>query len=146
MPLKLTNRLNELFGGEVNAQMFEQKFGETPVLLVGEGYGAGIQKGGAYRDGRYDQTFILFDVMINDLWLERKNAEDIAEYFCIGIVPIVMTGTIQETVDYVKTAPNSLMGTAKSEGLVGRPMVEMYDRRGKRIIVKIKVEDFEEVK
>lgn len=29
MPTVLINRLNELFGGEANAQLFEQKFGET---------------------------------------------------------------------------------------------------------------------
>ena len=140
MPVKLNNRLDELFGGEVNAQMFEQKFGEKPVLLVGEGYGAGIQKGGVYKA---NQDFMLFDIMIDNLWLERKNVEDIAKYFSIEAVPIIMTGTIQQAVDYVKAAPKSLIGTAKIEGLVGRPIVEMYDRRGKRVIVKIKVRDFE---
>lgn len=61
IPALLTNRLMELFGGEVNEQMFEQKFGETPVMLVGEGYGEKIQSGGNYRKG---QDFILFDVLI----------------------------------------------------------------------------------
>ena len=36
MPVPLINRLNELFGGEANAQLFEQKFGETEVILFGE--------------------------------------------------------------------------------------------------------------
>lgn len=36
IPAHLINRLNELFGGETNAQMFEQKFGETPVELFGK--------------------------------------------------------------------------------------------------------------
>lgn len=61
IPAELTNRLIELFGGETNEQMFEQKFGEMPVMLVGEGYGEKIQSGGLYRKG---QDFILFDVMI----------------------------------------------------------------------------------
>jgi DNA-directed RNA polymerase subunit RPC12/RpoP len=34
------------------------------------------------------------------------------------------------------------MGTADMEGLVGRPKIEMCDRCGKRVIVKIKWEDF----
>jgi len=50
IPAHLINRLNELFGGETNAQMFEQKFGETEVELFGEGYGVKIQNGGLYRD------------------------------------------------------------------------------------------------
>ena len=31
------------------------------------------------------------------------------------------------------------------EGLVGRPAIELYDRFGNRVIVKIKVRDFEEI-
>ena len=38
IPAELTNRLFELFGGEVNEELFEQKFGDMPVMLVGEGY------------------------------------------------------------------------------------------------------------
>lgn len=35
------------------------------------------------------------------------------------------------------------LGTANSEGVVGRPAIEMQDRCGNRVIVKIKVRDFE---
>ena len=131
-----------MFGGETNEQLFEQKFGETEVMLCGEGYGAKIQNGGLYRD---NQDFILFDVMIGGNWQPRETVEDIARYFSIGIVPIVLVGTIKEGIEYVKTKPDSLIARkgAKSEGLVGRPIVEMQDRTGKRVIVKIKVRDFE---
>jgi len=140
IPAILVNRLIELFGGEANEQLFEQKFGENEVMLVGEGYGEKIQKGGLCRKG---QDFILFDVMIAGNWQPRESVEDIANYFCIDAVPIVLEGTIQEAVDYVKTKPKSKIGTADSEGVVGRPVVELQDRCGKRIIVKIKVKDFE---
>ena len=33
IPANLMNRLVELFGGEANEQLFEQKFGETEVTL-----------------------------------------------------------------------------------------------------------------
>lgn len=140
IPAELTNRLVELFGGETNEQMFEQKFGETEVMLVGEGYGAKIQNGGLYRN---NQDFILFDVMIAGNWQPRDSVNDIAKYFNIDIVPMILVGTIQEAVDYVKTKPKSKIGTADSEGLVGRPCIEMQDRVGNRIVVKIKVRDFE---
>lgn len=81
--------------------------------------------------------------MIAGNWQPRESVENIAEYFGIDIVPLVFSGTIQEAIDYVKTKPDSKIGKAKSEGLVGRPMVEMQDRTGKRVIVKIKVRDFE---
>lgn len=140
IPADLVNRLNELFGGEINEQLFEQKFGETEVTLVGEGYGEKIQNGGGYRKG---QDFILFDVMIAGNWQPRESVEDIAKTFNIDIVPIVLEGIIQEAVNYIKTKPKSKFGTADSEGVVGRPIIEMQDRTGNRIIVKIKVKDFE---
>ena len=139
IPAILTNRLVELFAGEKNEQLFEQKFGETEVMLVGEGYGEKIQNGGLYRKG---QDFILFDVKIAGNWQPRESVEDIARYFGIDVVPIVLEGTIQEGIDFIKSAPDSKIGTAKAEGVVGRPLVEMQDRCGNRLIVKIKVNDF----
>lgn len=140
IPAELTNRLVKLFGGEANEQLFEQKFGETEVMLVGEGYGAGIQTGGSYRAS---QDFILFDVMIAGNWQPRDSVNDIAQYFGIDVAPIVLVGTIQEGVDYIKTKPKSKIGTADSEGIVGRPCLELQDRTGKRVIIKIKVRDFD---
>ena len=59
IPAHLMNKLIEMFGGETNEELFEQKFGETQVILFGEGYGAKIQKGGG--NYRSDVSFILFD-------------------------------------------------------------------------------------
>ena len=141
IPSQLMNRLIELFGGNINEEMFEQKFGATPVMLIGEGYGAKIQKcGGDYRQ---DNNFILFDVCINNKYLSRDNVNDIANYFEIGSVPVIFSGNLQKGIDFVKTKPNSTIGTAKMEGLVARPKVELYDKNGNRLIVKIKVCDFE---
>jgi hypothetical protein len=39
IPAPLVNHLNELFGGTDNEEIFEQLFGETAVILFGEGYG-----------------------------------------------------------------------------------------------------------
>lgn len=124
--------------------MFEQKFGEMNVILYGEGYGPKIQKGGGlYRD---DVSFILFDVYLPDqnLWLKRDAVEDIAKSFGIDVVDIVLTGTLQEAVDFIKTKPKSHIGNANMEGLVCRPAIEMLDRMGRRVIIKIKVCDFAE--
>ena len=142
IPAPLVNRLNELFGGETNAQLFEQKFGETEVMLFGEGYGAKIQKGGGlYKPDGVD--FILFDVLIGGLYIRRDGVEDIARCFGIQAVPIVLRGTIDEAVAFVKSKPMSTIGTAPMEGVVGRLPEELFDRRGNRLIVKIKVRDFD---
>lgn len=60
----------------------------------------------------------------------------------VDIVPIIFVGNIKKAVDFVKTKPKSTIGTANMEGVVGRPVIEMKDRLGKRVIVKIKVCDF----
>ena len=141
IPAHLINKLNDLFGGEVNEQLFEQKFGDTPVELFGEGYGPKIQSGGAYRN---DVDFILFDVMIKDTYLKRESVEDIANYFGINIVPVLLEGTIQDGIDYVMNNSKSTIAVngADLEGVVGRPKVEVLDRIGRRAIVKIKRRDF----
>ena len=144
IPSPLVNRLNELFGGETNEELFEQKFGETKVILFGEGFGNKIQKvGSQYIPDGVD--FILFDVYLpdQDLWLKREAVEDIANAFGIRVVPVVFIGTIDEAVDVIKQKPMSTIGTAPMEGVVGRPCVELKDRMGRRLIVKIKARDFE---
>ena len=140
LPAELTNKLFELFGGETNEQIFEQRFGELEVTLFGEGYGAKIQSGGDYSP---TQEFILFDVTINNRFLDRENVKQVAEYFNLQVVPTIMVGTLKDAIEYVKTKPKSMIGKANSEGLVGRPMQELRDRNGDRLIVKVKVRDFE---
>lgn len=139
IPSHLLNKLIEMFDTYEAELIFEQKFGEMEVILFGEGYGPKIQSGGKYRP---DVSFILFDVLISHNYQPRSSVEDIAKAFGIDVVPIVLEGTIQDAVDFVKANPKSTMGTAMMEGVVGRPKIEMRDRCGKRVIVKIKVKDF----
>lgn len=139
IPAHLLTRLEELFGGNENEELFEQMFGEKEVFLFGEGYGPKIQNGGNYRD---NVDFILFDVMIAGNYQPRETVIEIAKSFNIDVVPVIFEGTIQEAVDYVKTKPKSTIGTANMEGLVGKPLVELKDRTGNRLIVKVKVCDF----
>jgi hypothetical protein len=84
----------------------------------------------------------MFDVLISGNYQSRESVEDIAKAFGVDVVPIILEGTIDAGVAFVKGHPKSTIGTAYMEGLVGRPKVEMRDRCGKRVIVKIKLEDF----
>lgn len=142
IPSGLVNKLTELFGGDVNEELFEQKFGEMQVILFGEGYGCNINKAGKLYSK--DFQFILFDVYIvdSDLWMKRDAIEDIAKTFGIDAVPIVFRGTLAEAVEFIKAEPDSTIGTAKMEGIVCKPAIDMLDRMKRRIIVKVKVEDF----
>lgn len=143
IPTHLMNKLIEMFGGTVNEEVFEQKFGEMQVILFGEGYGAKIQKGGG--NYRSDVSFILFDVYLpeSNLWLKRDAVEDIAKTFGIDSVPVVYEGNLGGAIEFVKSKPKSTIGTADMEGIVCKPAVDMLDRMGRRLVVKIKVCDFQ---
>jgi ATP-dependent RNA circularization protein (DNA/RNA ligase family) len=139
LPPHLLARLEELFGGESKEELFEQTFGQTPCILFGEGFGEKIQKGG----GLYGPVnFILFDVFCGNLWLRREDVTSIATTFGIRTVPFVGNGTLPAAVEYIRQHPKSKLRDAEMEGIVCRPACELNDRRGNRIIVKIKCRDF----
>lgn len=71
IPKHLLERLEQLFGGETNEELWEQKFGEKEVTLYGEGYGHKIQTNG-YIDG---VDFILFDVEVRPQGVLLKDLE-----------------------------------------------------------------------
>lgn len=138
MPVFLMRRLQELFATPAMIACFP---GMSEVHLFGEGYGAKIQKGGGnYKRDSVD--FVLFDVLVGDIFLERHNVEDIAGKLSIEIVPVVGTGSLAEAVAMVQDGFDSRWGSFPAEGLVLRPAVEMMDRRGHRIITKVKHKDF----
>jgi hypothetical protein len=110
------------------------------VCLYGEGYGAKIQKGGG--NYRKDQGFVLFDIKINGVWLQRKDVEGIGEALAIDVVPVIGWGTLSDMVRIVKTGFHSQWGKFWAEGIVARPVVELTDRLGRRIITKLKAKDF----
>ena len=142
MPVFLLYKLQELFEGIVKEQIFKEVFGEEGgVCLYGEGYGAKIQKGGGnYIPDGVD--FVLFDVKIGDWWLKREDIEDIASKLGLRVVPIIGKGTISKMIDIVKKGFDSQWGDFIAEGIVAKPMVELKNSKGGRIITKIKYKDF----
>lgn len=146
IPTDLINYLNDTFVTTDAEEMFEQLFGEKEVILFGEGYGRKIQKvGSKYLPNSI--SFILFDVLIGENYQEREWVEQTAMAFNIPVVPIVGHGSLEHAVDYVKSHPNSVIASqlVEMEGIVCRPRYELRDRRGNRIIVKIKWEDIKEL-
>ena len=135
----LLARLPEIFSIEEMRKVFEEK----PVCLYGEGHGKKIQKAGEfYLPDRVD--FILFDVKIEDYWLQRKDVELIAERFGIKVVPIVGEGTLEEAIELTRIGMDSHISEVPQlmEGIVATPKVELMQRNGARIITKIKHKDF----
>lgn len=134
----LFTRLQELFPVEKLAEIFPAT---ENVCLYGEGFGAGIQSGGYYQ---MEKDFILFDVKIGDIWLERSNVEDIASKLGCRIVPIVGEGSLFEAVEFARSGYLSTIAKTahRAEGLIMKPKTELFNRRGERVITKIKFVDF----
>lgn len=115
--------------------------GPANVVLYGEGYGPGIQKGGALY--RPDKAFILFDVLVGgQWWLVREAIEDIADKLGIDHVPYLGRMTMAEIIEHVREPFPSKIGDAIAEGVVARPIETLFDKRMKRIIIKLKTSDF----
>lgn len=124
------------------------------ITLYGEGYGAGIQKGGGnYLPDRQD--FILFDVRVGQWWLKDENVTEIAETLGIEQVPVLSEywtpyGVWEMILDYGQDEDwlgqlTSRWEGVTTEGVVGRPLVDLYDRQGKRIITKLKLKDTQDL-
>ena len=112
--------------------------------LYGEGYGMKIQKGG----GRYisnSVSFIGFDVKVNDTYLLRDNAMSVFEKLGADTVPYFGQMTIDEAIEKVREGFVSEISedrTLMAEGLVLSSPLGLKNRRGERLIVKIKYADF----
>lgn len=119
--------------------------GTSKVVLYGEGYGPGIQRGGWYRD---TPGFILFDVRVGRWWLTWDTMVSIAMALELDHVPVVTVAPLPMLVSLVRGGFRSIVAqaatTEQAEGVVARPLVDLFDRRGNRIQVKIKTKDFRE--
>lgn len=138
LPAKLIPVLDDLFKGEVNEQVFEQTWGDSPAVLYGEGFGPSIQSGGKYTT---EPAFVLFDVTVAEWWLRRPDVEDVASRFGVPVVPVVLAGSLADAIDLVKRGLTSDWGDFEAEGVVGKPVIDLFDRKGERIAVKIKARD-----
>lgn len=141
MPAPLMEHLRPFLNGNV----WLETFGHPDVTVYGEGYGPGIQKGGHYRT---DQAFIAFDIRIGEYWLKREDMIGIAERLGFNVVPLVGEFNLLAAIAQIKDnrIPSAMGPTAVLEGIVGHPAVDVRDSHGKRITVKLKVRDFEELR
>lgn len=123
-----------------NTDYLKESFGDSAVTIYGEGYGAGIQKGGDYSPTK---QFAIFDVLVdNQWWLNWENTKDIASKIGFPTVPFVGTWSLDNAILFTKVGFKSRIGTAWAEGLVGRTAEPLFDKRGNRLIIKLKTKDF----
>ena len=113
--------------------------------IYGEGYGEGIQSGGWYIKG--GNEFIVLDVKVNDIYLKTDARDEIATKLGAPIVPLIGYFTLDEAIDFVRKGFRSVVAEnpeeKMAEGLVLRTDLGLRNRMGKRLIVKVKYEDFQ---
>lgn len=115
-------------------------------ILFGELCGGGIQ-----REWYFEKpTFVLFDVQyvseFNTFFMESDVVQNMAEKIGLRSVPIL------EVVDYMvddkakleKLITKSLINpSVNAEGIVAKPMYEMVDKFGERIVYKTRYAHFQ---
>lgn len=142
-------------------EKMQEAFPDTSIILYGEGVGKKIQgkMGEAYSNYlNEDYGFILFDVKIGHWWLKRKDVEEVANKLNLPIAFVVGYGNIYKAIQCIREGLYSKFNDFSAmfnndfdinsdeyffaEGLVIRPVQELKDRAGNRIITKIKRRDF----
>jgi len=128
---------------------FYEEFKDIDVVIYGEQYG-GKQQGMSETYGK-EPMFIVFEVQIDEAWLNVPNAEDVANKLNLEFVPYQKCSTELEILNSYRDAPSSVSfrrqcGTNIREGIVIKPLEEFTDKRGNRVITKHKRAEFGETK
>lgn len=122
--------------------VFTEKIDGTNIRVYWDGHK--VEFGGRTDNAEIPRP--LFDVLIGENYQTREWVEKTAQMFSIKVVPVLFTGPLQVGIDYVCGHPKSVVAMKDTymEGVVARPKVELKDRCGRRVIVKIKWKDFKD--
>jgi len=97
-----------------------------------------------FKDGAYscDTSLIGYDIMVDNIYLDRTVTQNILKKIDIQCVPFIMFKDLNEAIEFVKEREKSLSHPQDNlEGVVCVPTQRIYDHMGNRIIVKIKKRD-----
>ena len=141
-----------LFNEKSLTEELEREFGSNEdVTIYGEAYGGKMQK----MSDTYgpDLRFIVFDVQTTTRnWSTVPEAKTFAERLGLEFVPYALVSTDLQVLDTERDKPSEVAvrrgcGSDKQrEGVVLRPLVELNDTMGERIICKHKTANFRETK
>lgn len=139
--------INESYADGI--RMFGVKLEEVPVYIYGEFFGKKIQAGGNYDKEK--NRFSIFDICVQGWYVPIDMLNDYAAKLGLDVAPYLGQMTIPEAEEMVakgfKTrVPDVANPDYLEEGIVARPVIPIKDPRGKRIIVKIKTCDYNDLK
>ena len=154
IPPHLLAKMQEILPVDLLKEKFPPKYDENgneiPFLMIiyGEGYGKNIGKvGSKYLSS--DTSFRVFDINIGGWWLEWESVVDICNQLNLEHVIPYGEMTLAEAEDIVIKGFKTTLAEDKNlnaEGLVLRPTIQLFDKKGNRLMVKIKTCDYEKLK
>lgn len=115
------------------------------VMIFGEGFGGDIHHGHNYRDS---PEFIVFDIVIDNWFLEYNSVADISRKLNLQSVPIINKNmNTDDIVDYVKSQPDSIVANKSHvmEGVVATSSPLLLTRKGYPVRFKLKTKDFRDL-
>lgn len=143
IPDNLKTYLDDLLMTAEMEYVFEQVFHEKEACIYCEGYGYKIQTNGNLYVENNECSIIVFDVLVNGLYLERNNVIEVSNKLGLQYVPIVFEGNLSEAEIFVSKHNNSSLnnGLHEMEGLVLETKMPLYYRNGNPIKCKLKYRD-----
>ena len=139
--LDIAKLLEEKFTLEKMREVFPDRV----VTIFMEYYGEKINSSGNLRKG---VSFRIFDVQVEDLWLEWESVKDIASKFGVKTVPEYGVVSFEEAVEIAKTCTSIVAqeeigrDDVPAEGIVCRTVPLLLQRNGKRLMFKLKKKDY----
>lgn len=137
----------KLFDSEVLKKIFDTITPDKKVTVYGEAYGGKLM---GMRDTYGDTLrFVVFEVNIDDCWLNVPKAEEFTHSLGLEFVHYNRIPTTMEAIDAERDADSvqavrNGMGSHIREGIVLRPIEEVTLNSGKRVIAKHKRDEFKE--
>lgn len=117
---------------------------ENSVVLYGELFGGNIQ---SLRYGRNTVDYRVFDIMIDNRYLDYDEIMDICERFHLQYVPVLFVGAYSlEMAKELASGKTTLMADQSKahirEGVIVKPIRERTDNGGNRVTMKWKSDDY----
>jgi len=138
-----------LFDLEKLAEAFKA-IGHDEVTIYGESYG-GKQQGMSDTYGK-EARFVAFEVKVHDCWLNVPNAHDVVTKLDLEFVHYEKGPAELDWLNEQRDAPsvqakrNGIEEDKLREGVVVRPLMEMWKSNGERVMCKHKHDKFRETK
>ncbi len=135
---------------EINLNKLEEYFSDinSTIVIYGEGYGAGVQKGGIYSK---EKNYMVFDIKIGNAYQDFEYVHKVCMDNQLNTVPVhsdVEKITYAGCLKALKNFNNTLINEGDGgipEGLVYKYEPVLLNKYGERLIFKIKRKDFKEL-